>query len=118
MDLIFGVSVGLNILFNFLLIPPYGALGAAYTSFFTQGFALGSQVIIAKKAFNLKTDWLLIGRLVTLAVILFGGGYVMVSYFTFLWIGQFFTIISLGLGVGFALRLLKLEAFLQLFQNK
>jgi len=83
MNRVFGVSVVLNIVFNFLLIPKYGALGAAYATFFTQGFAVISQVFIAKKAFQLKTDVHLVGKFLLLTGLLASISFLIITYTNF-----------------------------------
>jgi len=118
MNRIFAISVALNILLNFLLIPRYGALGAASTTFFTQTFALVSQILIAKKAFQLSTDFKLIGRFLLLGVLLAGINLVVLNYSSFHWLYNFLTILVSGIGLGFILGLLRIESFLELLKEK
>lgn len=118
MNKIFAVSVLLNIVFNFLLIPTYGAMGAAYTTFFTQLFALIGQILVAKKEFYLYTDYKMMGRLALLGIILSATGYYMVLFPFFDWMINFALLLLLGIGLGFVLRLLKMDAFFQMLQEK
>ena len=53
LNLTSAVGLILNIVLNFLLIPQYGAYGAAIASVSTQGLAGIAQVIIVKKHFQL-----------------------------------------------------------------
>lgn len=118
MNRIFAISVILNILLNFLLIPKYGALGAASTTFLTQTFALVSQILIAKKAFQLSTDFKLISRFLLLSVLLVGINLIILNYSSFHWLFNFLTILLFGLSLGFVLGLLKIESFIELLKEK
>lgn len=118
MNRIFALSVGLNVIFNFLLIPKYGALGAACTTFLTQTFALVSQILIAKKVFKLNTDYQLISRFVGLGILLAGFSFLLVNYTEINWLASFPIVLCLGIVLGFFLGLLKIDAFLQLLKEK
>ena len=118
MNRIFGVSAVLNIIFNCLLIPQYGALGAAYATFFTQGFAVISQVFIAKKAFQLKTDFYLIGTFLLLAGLLASISFLIITYTNLPWIVGFIMVLFSGIGLGFSLGLLKIASFLELLKER
>ena len=50
------VSLLFNLLLNFILIPDYGACGAAYASLLTQSLSALAQVIIAYKRYDLKLN--------------------------------------------------------------
>ena len=118
MNKIFALSVALNILFNFLLIPRYGALGAACTTFFTQAFALICQILIAKKEFYLNTDYKLLGRFLLLGLLIGGSSYLIAERIYIHWMVNYGFVLFLGLGFGFMIGLLKIDAFLQLIKEK
>ncbi len=118
MNRIFAISVGVNILLNFLLIPKFGALGAACTTFFTQFFALVSQIVIAKKAFQLSRDFKLIGRFLLLGILLAGISSTISNYSPFYWLWNFLLVLFSGIGLGFVLGLLQVESFLELLKQK
>ena len=48
------ISLGLNIILNFVLIPYYGAYGAAVSSLLTQSFSGVFQILVAVKLFKLE----------------------------------------------------------------
>jgi len=52
------VSLLLNLILNFILIPKYGAYGAAYASLITQSFSALAQVFIAYKTFKISFELL------------------------------------------------------------
>ncbi len=118
MNRVFAWSVALNIVLNFILIPRYGALGAACTTLLTQTFALVGQIIIAKKTFGLTTDTALLGRLVILGVLMAGISFVLVNYEVIPWVLSFAIALAMGISLGFLLGLLKVKAFLQLLKAK
>lgn len=118
MNRVFALSVALNILFNVLLIPSYGALGAAYTTFFTQGFALICQIFIAKKAFQLKVDLYLIGQFLLLTLLLIFVSLSLITYAKLPWLISFTLILIAGIGLSFLLGLLKITQFLDLLKEK
>jgi O-antigen/teichoic acid export membrane protein len=51
------ISLFFNLVLNYILIPKYGAYGAAYASFFTQSLSALAQVLIAYKRFELKFEF-------------------------------------------------------------
>ncbi len=118
MNRVFAVSVGFNILFNSLLIPKYGALGAAMATFFTQGFALVGQIFIAKNAFQLNTDIPLIGRFLLQGLLLVVFSFFVLTYLQLPWLISYLTILMAGIGFGFLLGLLKISSFLELLKEK
>ncbi|MFK7983789.1 MAG: oligosaccharide flippase family protein [Saprospiraceae bacterium] len=118
MNQVFIIAVLLNIGFNYVLIPRYGALGAAWATFFTQGFALISQIFIAKKAFQLKTDFNLIGRFLLLGFLIALVSSIIIMYSSLPWFFGFIIVLLVGLGIGFLLNLLKVAAFLDLVKTK
>ena len=85
MNRVFMITVVLNIVFNYLVIPAYGALGAAWATFSTQGFALIGQLFIAKKAFQLKTDFSLMGRFLLLGLLITLFSWFMITYSKLSW---------------------------------
>lgn len=56
LNAIAAVSLLFNLILNFILIPEYGAYGAAYASFLTQSLSALSQVLIAYRRFDLKFE--------------------------------------------------------------
>lgn len=117
MNRIFAVSVGFNILFNLLLIPRYGALGAAIATFFTQGFALICQIFIAKNAFHLSTDIELIGRFLIQGILLTAFSFGVLTYLSLPWLISFVLILIVGIVLGFPLGLLNISSFIALLRE-
>ena len=56
LNLIAATSLLFNLILNFILIPEYGACGAAYASVLTQSLSAFSQVLIAYKWYDLKLN--------------------------------------------------------------
>ena len=118
MNRVFALGAILNIGFNYLLIPRYGALGAASATFCTQGFALISQIFIAKKAFQLKTDFYLIGQFLLLGSLLALVSFLIKNLLNFPWLIGFIIVLLSGIVLGFLLGLLKVAPFIDLLKEK
>ena len=108
----------MNIGLNFYCIPRWGALGAAGTTLTTQGLAFVGQLLIAKKVFNLKTDWGLIRQLVSFTVLVFGITSLVYYYGPLYWIGNFLLVLVGGLLIGFSVGLLNKKDFFALIENR
>ncbi len=115
---LFLISVLLNIGLNFYCIPRWGPLGAAGTTLITQGVAFIGQIIIARKVFDLKTDWVLIGQLIGFVVLVFGTSFLAYYYGPFNWIGNFLLVLMGGVVLGFAVGLLNKKDFFALLENR
>ena len=115
---LFLISVLLNIGLNFCCIPRWGALGAAGTTLITQGVAFIGQILIARKVFDLKTDWVLIGQLVSFTILVFGMTRLAYYYGPLHWIGNFLLVLMGGLLMGFSVGLLNKKDFFALIENR
>lgn len=115
---LFTISVLLNIGLNFYCIPRWGALGAAGTTLLTQGVAFTGQILIARKVFHLKTDWILIRQLVGFIILTFGVAHLAYYQGPFVWIGNFLLVLVGGAVVGFAIGLLNKDDFFSLLENR
>jgi len=115
---LFVISVLLNIGLNFYCIPRWGALGAAGTTLVTQGVAFIGQVLIARKVFDLKIDWVLIKQLVGFIILIFSIAHLAHHYGPFTWIGNFLLVLVGGIVLGFVVNLLNKEDFFSLLKNR
>ncbi|MBT4774398.1 MAG: hypothetical protein HOL28_10645 [Crocinitomicaceae bacterium] len=75
----------LNIGLNFLLIPEYGAYGAAIASVSTQGLAGIAQVIIVKKHFQFRISPGVLFKILVLTGIAFTLGFILLAYVELPW---------------------------------
>ncbi|GAB4297767.1 MAG: flippase [Marinilabiliales bacterium] len=82
LNIIAGCGMLINIILNLILIPVYGAKGAAITSVSTQAITAIIQIIIAVRIFNLKFNYSLIFKFLSLIIILAVIGYVLEKYIT------------------------------------
>lgn len=57
LNFLFGLAIGINVGFNVLLIPTYGAIGAAIVALITQVFIVIGQCIIIKKEADISLPW-------------------------------------------------------------
>ncbi|RME97230.1 MAG: polysaccharide biosynthesis protein [Bacteroidetes bacterium] len=106
MNLIFGFSIGLNLVLNLLLIPTYGALGAAWATFATQSMAFLAQWYLAQRLLALPSPGFWLWRFAALAAALFlFGRYCLPSLPIHSWYVKFGLLIALGPLVALSLQL-------------
>lgn len=67
------IAVVLNIILNILLIPKFGASGAAISAFITQSFIALSNLFFAVKHLKLKLSTVFVAKLLLVAAIILGG---------------------------------------------
>ena len=83
------IGLVLNIVLNFLLIPRYGAYGAAIASLCTQGIAGFAQMIITKRHFQLEMNLVLIAKMSVLTALAFSMGFYLQSALDWSWSSEF-----------------------------
>lgn len=77
LNLLAGATVIINITLNVLLIPAYKAYGAAIASIASQAFYAIGQVVVAHRVLRLDLGLWVYGRLLLYGAIIFGGGFVL-----------------------------------------
>lgn len=90
-------GLGLNLIFNFILIPAYGAPGAAFTTMTTQIFAGLAQLVFVFIHFKLKVNYALTSRFALFLIIFTILNYVLLRVMPEGW-GAL--MLSAGMGVG------------------
>jgi len=105
LNILAAITVFMNIGLNLLLIPRFKAEGAAYASVASQGFFAVSQVFLARRIFNLRSDYSVIVRLFVFSVCLILSGIILVSA-NLSWIIGFLGLSLLGLAFSWVLRIL------------
>ena len=109
LNVVFTISVGMNIFLNFLLIPAYGALGAALTTFFTHALALFYQIKIARKEFVLSKNYNLLLRFIGLALSLIATYFFFEYFLSFNWMTNYLILIVFGGASGLIFNLIKIS---------
>jgi len=94
LNLTSAVGLILNIVLNFLLIPQYGAYGAAIASVSTQGLAGIAQVIIVKKHFQFRLNLGLLIKVLSLIAIAFLLGFILFDYVQLPWSYEYLIMIG------------------------
>jgi O-antigen/teichoic acid export membrane protein len=105
LNLLAAFTVILNIALNLVLIPRYKAEGAAYASVVSQGFYAISQVFIARRLFDLNTNFSSIFKLLILSACLILCGLIL-RHTEISWVYGFFTLSLLGGLFSWGLRIL------------
>lgn len=76
------IGLGVNFVTNFIMIPIYGAWGAAVATLVTQAFVILAQIIIAKKIFTMSYELPFILKQITLITLGVGIAFYSKEYFT------------------------------------
>jgi len=118
MNVIFTVSIVLNIILNFFLIPTYKASGAAIATLATQSFAFLAQLVLVKKEFDLGTAPLLILRIVSFAGVLLFAGLFFSGYDAWDWKVNILAFFIAGSGAAFLFRMIDLSALPAWFRQR
>ena len=113
LNIMAGITVIINIVLNFILIPRYYAFGAAVACLITQTFAALLQVLISKKIFHFNINLKLIFSLLFFVI-----GVGLISMFIkeliYNWIIGFIAIIVLSMIFAFIIKLFNLKALYQI----
>lgn len=107
----------LNIVLNFILIPKYQAMGAAISSMITQLATSLSQLLIAKKIFNFKTNYKFIISISLFLIICSSITYVL-SIQDYPWYYTSMTAILLCTICAFALKIFRLKDFALILRER
>ncbi len=110
MNIIFLISIGLNVLLNYFCILQYKALGAAAVTLVTQLFALFAQMWLAKQEFKLKFDFVLVGRILLFATLLSAAAYALKYHIAWDWRLSFVLLGLLGLGLALVMKMIDISA--------
>lgn len=107
----------LNIALNFYLIPRYQALGAAFATVITQWIVAVAHIVAAQQVFKLQKLLTLVGQLALYSFLLFGVGYFVVQR-PWEWPFQAAILVTVGIVLAFAIRLIYIKEFIQLLKEK
>jgi O-antigen/teichoic acid export membrane protein len=115
MNIIAGLSLVIGVALNFILIPKFQAIGAAYASLASQFFGVCLQVIVALMIFKFKINYKYIGKLV-----LFLGGVSVIGYYStrlsWDWKINIFLMAAVSVLFAFLLRFLNLKELILQFK--
>jgi O-antigen/teichoic acid export membrane protein len=113
MNIVFALSIVMNISLNWLLIPQQGAMGAALATFLTQSLVFVAQVYLAIRLLNLSFSADLLFRFAAFLLLVSVAAYgLQSSYFVWPWQYGFLLSMLLGLVAAFVLKLLDLRSWL------
>lgn len=111
------LALVINLVMNLILIPRWGAPGAALSALVTQGVAGFSQYVVAATRFRMRLDRGLIVRLVIFIGGTFGMGQASLSTGTN-WLAGFLGLIAASLLLALLLNLINIKAMVRLVLNK
>lgn len=94
------IGVIANIIINFIFIPQYGALGAVYTTLFTQSLAAAAHVFFANKILDLKLPFRLFLKVIIFGLLMYGLTRYGIAQTSVNWVIQFIACGILALPIG------------------
>jgi peptidoglycan biosynthesis protein MviN/MurJ (putative lipid II flippase) len=103
----------LNIVLNIFLIPLYKAQGCALSSLITQFSMAFGQILIAKKYFGLKINYVFISQILIFVTILALTAYLTTQIFTN-WLIGFFVVMISGIAYAFIIKIINIKALYQM----
>ena len=106
-----------NIAVNLILIPKLMAVGSAWASLFAQGGTAILQLLLAKKVFNMKTDYSLITRFALLIILMIASGFILKQWTFVNWYLSISILLFGGLLLAFALKLLNLKELIRILKE-
>ncbi|MEA3317983.1 MAG: oligosaccharide flippase family protein [Bacteroidota bacterium] len=110
-----GVSV--NIILNLILIPKYQALGSAIASLVTQTLTALIQVLLVKKIFHFRINYIKISALIVFTVLVIIMSNLSLQ-FDFQWYYKILIVILISWFFAFILRLINLKVLYQMLRYK
>ena len=117
LNLTSAIGLVVNIILNYIMIPIYGAKGAAIATICTQVLANGIQLLIAYKKFDLTLDKHYIFRAMILVIGVIGLAYFQSSIKLNEFIKLPLLLLS-GLGIAFSLKLFDLHSLFSIIELK
>jgi len=106
-----------NIAVNLILIPKLMAVGSAWASLLAQGGTAVLQIILARKVFNMKTDYKLIARFLSLVLIMLVAGYFLKNAEMDSWLLSISILIIIGMSSAFLLKLLNVSQLIRILKD-
>jgi len=113
-----GIGMAMNIALNFVLIPEYGAYGAAIASVVTQTLAGLAQVLIVQNHFKFKVNSVLLIKMAGLTILAFALGIVLELKVEWKWSTEFILMIGVMTVACFATGLLNPIKILEIVKTR
>lgn len=117
MNKIYALGIVLNLGGNWLVLPHYGAPGAAAVTLLTQGFIALVQAALAHRWLELPAGGIAWGRLLLLLTALCTCGLALIRLVELPWLPSFFLLGTGGFLLAMALRLIEPKRFFELTSN-
>lgn len=118
MNLLFAMSIIINIVLNTLLITKYQATGAAMATFFTQFFALILQIYLSKTELHIELSWQIFKKIVVFVFVLVIVNFTLLQLRLFDWKYLFLIALAVGISLSFFLRLINLKLLIGMLKTK
>ncbi len=118
LNYLFAISVLLNITLNFILIPSYGALGAAIATLITQSLVLAGEFVLVYRKLQINIDVEMYLRSLVLLISVLAIHLFLFRYLNWKWGLEFFISLGLSLAISFFVKLIDLPYWVSLIKEK
>ncbi|MBS4062304.1 MAG: polysaccharide biosynthesis C-terminal domain-containing protein [Bacteroidetes bacterium] len=116
LNIVAGAGVVINVGMNFILIPGFEAMGAAWSSFTVQFVTAVIQLFIARKIFNLRFGKVFYFRVAAFSILLFASAMGSV-FMPFHWIINFLSALIFGFILVFVTKMIEIKSILVLITS-
>ncbi len=116
-NMLFIISVALNISLNLFLIPKYGTVGAAFTALITQSLTTLGLIYLGQSYLKEKIDRKHLANILIYFGILCAGGWLF-TFTNISWIFEIGIYVTVGVVAAFVLKLLQWNSFMELLRTK
>ncbi|MCH2042818.1 MAG: oligosaccharide flippase family protein [Saprospiraceae bacterium] len=118
MNTLFVIGILLNVLMNYIMIPKYGAWGAALSTLCTQSFVALGEIFLVIRIFQLKVNYKLITQTLSFIILVLVGTYYLYHYLEVFWFWKFSMTGIMVLIFAFAVQLISIKEFVLLLSIK
>lgn len=117
-NIVYASGLVVNVLLNLILIPGYGAWGAAVSALLTQTIVLLGQVLVVYRELNIAPFWKDVGKLFLFFITSYMGFHLVNTVFNVHWSSSVFICVFICLLLSFILRVVSLSELSLLTQKK
>ncbi len=118
LNVLYFIAMVVNLVFNFILIPKYEAIGAAISTLITQFLVWFGGMYLTVVIFKLKTNYKLLGKLLLFILVIIACNLLVINWTTWSWLIQLIVITILGVLATFLLKLIDLKMLLKIIQER
>ncbi|MGB0862078.1 MAG: polysaccharide biosynthesis C-terminal domain-containing protein, partial [Saprospiraceae bacterium] len=118
LNIFYFTTMVLNIIFNFIFISQYKALGAAGVTLFTQFFVLFGLIFLTVRNFEISFNIRLIIRVILFTISVIISSYFVLNWITLDWITQLGLATGIGIILSFLFKLIDIKGIIQIMKER